>query len=210
MEYNSQREHLEMPEYGRNIQKMILYAVSIEDKEKRLKIAQVIVNIMAQMHPKVKDQGDYWQKLWDHLFIISDWKLEVDGPYDPPSKEVLTKKPDRIPYSEGKIRFGPYGKNIERVIEKAIAYEDGPPKDAFMRGIANHLKKSYLNWNRDSVNDELIFEHFKEMSGGQLVLNDDFQLNEPSDILAKNNKKKFVSTQRDNNHNYKNRGRRNK
>jgi len=207
MEYNTQRNHLEMPEYGRNIQKMILYAISHEDKEKRLKVAQVIVNIMAQMHPKVKEQGDYRQKLWDHLYIISDWKLEVDGPYPPPSKEVLASKPERVPYSTAKIKFKPYGKNIENVIDKAIAYEEGPEKEAFMKGIANHLKKSYLNWNRDSVNDDLIFEHFKEMSDGKLVLDESFKLNETNDILAKNKKKKFSGKSRDGGHGHKNKGR---
>lgn len=206
MEYNTERKHLEMPEYGRNIQKMILYAVSIEDKEKRLKAANVIVSIMAQMHPKVKDQGDYRQKLWDHLYIISDWKLEVEGPYPPPLKELLLAKPDQVPYSEGRIKFRPYGKNIERVIEKAIAYEEGPEKEAFMKAIANHLKKSYLNWNRDSVNDELIFEHFKELSDGKLTLDDKFKLNETSDILARNRKKK-TSGKQDSNYRHKGKGR---
>lgn len=210
MEYNTTRKHLEMPEYGRNIQKMILYAISHEDKEKRLKVAQVIVNIMAQMHPKVKDMGDYRQKLWDHLYIISDWKLDVDGPYPPPSREVVESKPGRVPYSFNKIKFKPYGKNIEGVIEKAIAYEEGPEKQAFMKAIANHLKKSYLNWNRDSVNDELIFEHFKEMSDGKLTLDENFKLNETNDILARNKKKKYTGKPRDNSYSHKNRGRRNK
>ena len=210
MEYNTKRNHLEMPEYGRNIQKMILYAIDTESKEKRLKVAQVIVNIMAQMHPRVKEQGDYRQKLWDHLYIISDWKLDVDGPYPAPSREELASKPDQVPYSVAKIRFKPYGKNIERVIEKAIAYEDGPGKDAFMKGIANHLKKSYLNWNRDSVNDELIFEHFKMLSDDKLVLDENFKLNETNDILARNKKKKYTGKPRDNNYSHKNRGRKNK
>ena len=195
MEYNTQRKHLEMPEYGRNIQKMILYAISIEDREKRLKVAQVIVNIMAQMHPKVKEQGDYRQKLWDHLYIISDWKLDVDGPYPAPSKEVLASKPEPLPYSDGKIKFKPYGKNIEAVIEKAIAYEEGPEKQAFMKAIANHLKKSYLNCNRDSVNDDLIFEHFKELSDGKLELDESFKQNDTNEILGKHKKKKFQGKQ---------------
>jgi hypothetical protein len=200
MEYNTTRNYLQMPEYGRNIQKMINHAIGIEDRERRLKVAHVIVNIMAQMHPKVKETGDFKHKLWDHLFIISDWKLDVDGPYPPPSKEVLSAKPEPIKYSEGKIKFKPYGKNIEAVIEKAIAYEEGPEKEAFIKSIANHLKKSYLNWNRDSVNDNLIFEHFKELSDGKLVLDDEFKLNETNDILARNKKKKYSGKQRDSNY----------
>ncbi len=213
MEYNTTRKHLEMPEYGRNIQKMILYTVSIEDREKRLKAAQVIVNIMAQMHPKIREQGEYKHKLWDHLFIISNWELDVDGPFPPPSKEVLASRPEQVEYATGKIRYRPYGKNIERVIEKAIAYEEGPAKEAFMKAIANHLKKSYLNWNRDSVNDELIFEHFNEMSDGKLELDESFKLNETANILARNKRKKFTGKKDSNykkDNNYKNRNRKNK
>ena len=210
MEYNTTRNHLEMPEYGRNVQKMILYAISIEDREKRLKIAHVIVNIMAQMHPKLRETADYKHKLWDHLCIISDWEIDVDGPYPAPSKDILISKPQRVPYSDAKIKYKPYGKNIEQLIEKAIAYEDGPGKDAFMKSIANQLKKSYLNWNRDSVNDELIFKHFSDLSEGKLVIKGDFKLNETSDILARNKKKKFSGKPRDNNYSQKNKGRKNK
>ena len=209
MEYNTTRKRLAMPEYGRNVQKMINYAISIEDKERRLKMAHVIVNIMAQMHPKLRDTVDYKQKLWDHLYIVSDWKINVEGPYPEPPKDVLASKPENVVYSEGKIKFRPYGKNIENLIDKAIAHEEGPGKDAFMRSIANHLKKSYLNWNRDSVNDELIFEHFKELSDGNLVIEGEFKLNETSDILARNKKKKYTGKPRDNNY-QKNKGRKNK
>ena len=188
MEYNTTRKKLAMPEYGRNVQKMILYAISIEDNEKRLKAANVIVNIMAQMHPKLRETADYKHKLWDHLYIISNWEINVEGPFPIPSKDVLQTKPKRVEYSEGKIKYRPYGKNIENVIEKAIAYDEGPEKEAFMKGIANHLKKSYLNWNRDSVNDELIWKHFDDMSGGKLQIEGEFKLNETSDILAKNKK----------------------
>jgi hypothetical protein len=208
MEYNSTRKKLAMPEYGRNVQKMILYAISIEDKEKRLKAANVIVNIMAQMHPKLKETADYKQKLWDHLYIISDWEINVEGPFPIPPKDVLQSKPNPIAYSEGKIKYRPYGKNIEAIIEKAIAYEEGSEKEAFMKAIANHLKKSYLNWNRDSVNDELIFKHFDDMSDGKLKIEGEFKLNETSDILAKNKKKKYSGKQHDKN--YKKKGYKNR
>lgn len=210
MEYNTDRRHLDMPEYGRNIQKMIKYTTSIEDNEKRFKVSQVIVNIMAQMHPKVREIADYKHKLWDHLYIISNWEINVEGPYPPPSKEVLYSKPQQVSYSSGKIKFKPYGKNIERMIDKAILLEDGPGKDLLMKIIANHLKKSYLNWNRDSVNDELIFKHFNELSDGKLKLDVDFKLTETSEILARKRKKKFTGKSRDNNFGYKNKSRKNK
>jgi hypothetical protein len=210
MEYNTTRNYLKIPEYGRNIQKMIRYALGIEDRERRLKVAHVIVNIMAQMHPRLRETADYKQKLWDHLYIISGWELDVDGPYPPPPRDILASKPRQVPYSEGKIRFKPYGKIIERIIEMAIEEEDGPQKDAVIRNIANHLKKSYLNWNRDSVNDELIFEHFRELSDGKLKLDDDFRLNETSDILSKNKKKKFTGKPRENSYPHRNKNWKNK
>ena len=189
---------------------MIRYALGIEDRERRLKVAHVIVNIMAQMHPRLRETADYKQKLWDHLYIISGWELDVDGPYPPPPRDILASKPRQVPYSAGKIRFKPYGKIIERIIEMAIEEEDGPQKDAIIRNIANHLKKSYLNWNRDSVNDELIFEHFRELSDGKLKLDDDFRLNETSDILSKNKKKKFTGKPRENNYPHRNKNWKNK
>jgi hypothetical protein len=207
LEYNTTRNHLKMPEYGRNVQKMIRYAISTEDSERRLKVAHVVVNIMSQMHPRLRDEADYKQKLWDHLYIISDWKLDVDGPYPPPSREALAAKPDKVPYSVENIKFKPYGKNIERIIDEAIELEEGPEKDVLMKLIANHLKKSYLNWNRDSVNDELIFKHFTELSEGKLTLEEGFKLNETNDILAKNPKKKKFVGKRDNNYHHKNKNR---
>ena len=191
MEYNTARKNLVMPEYGRNIQKMILYAISVEDREKRTKVATTIVNIMAQMHPKLRESGDYKQKLWDHLYIVSDFKLDVDGPYPPPARDVLYARPKPLAYSDENIKYRHYGYNIQNIIEKAIAYEDGPEKDALIKTIANHMKKSYLNWNRDSVNDELIYKHLEELSSGNLKLADDVRLNETNDILARNRKKKF-------------------
>jgi hypothetical protein len=191
MEYNTTRKYLVMPEYGRNIQKMILYATTVEDRAKRTRVATTIVSIMAQMHPKVKEAGDYKQKLWDHLFIISDFKLDVDGPYPPPPKDVLYHKPQPLSYLDEDIKYRHYGHNIQRIIEKAIEYEDGPEKDALIKTIANHMKKSYLNWNRESVNDELIYKHLEELSEGKLELADDVKLNETNEILARNRKKKY-------------------
>jgi hypothetical protein len=124
----------------------------------------------------------------------------VDGPFPPPSQEILTRKPDNVEYSDGRIKFRSYGKNIENIIKKAMEFEDGPEKDALIHMIANHLKKSYLNWNRDSVNDDLIFEHFADLSDGKLKIEGEFKLNETSDILARGKKKKYSGKQRDNNH----------
>lgn len=185
MDYNSTREKLIIPEYGRNVQKMAEFVVSIEDREKRTNLAKALVSIMAQLHPDQRDTADYKRKLWDHLHIISDYKLDVDGPFPAPSPEERQEKPQRIPYPQENIKFRPYGKNIAKIIDKACLFDDGPEKDALVKNIANHLKKSYLNWNRDSVNDELITDHLKELSHGKLKLSDDARLAHTNDLLAK-------------------------
>ncbi|MBE9480344.1 MAG: DUF4290 domain-containing protein [Bacteroidetes bacterium] len=197
MEYNTARNKLVISEYGRNIQKMIEYTTTIEDSEKRNKSANFIINIMAQMNPRIRESGDYKHKLWDHMFMISDFKLDVDSPYPKPSKNILYSKPEKIPYQDNHIKFRHYGKNIEKIINKAIEYEDGPEKDALIKTIANHLKKSYLNWNRDSVNDELILDHLASLSKDNLKLNKEVRLNNTSEILERNRRKKFVSRKRD-------------
>lgn len=187
MDYNSTREKLIIPEYGRNVQKMVAYVISIEDREKRTNLAKTLVNVMAQLHPDQRDTVDYKRKLWDHLHIIADYKLDIDGPYPTPAPEEKIKKPQSIPYPQEDIRFRPYGKNIAKMIEKACLFDDGPEKDALVKNIANHLKKSYLNWNRDSVNDELITEHLKVLSHGRLKLSEDTRLTHTSELLARNN-----------------------
>ncbi len=197
MEYNTTRNKLVISEYGRNIQKMIEYAITIEDREKRNKSANFIITIMAQMNPRIRESGDYKHKLWDHMFIISDFKLDVDSPYPKLTKNILYSKPENISYQDNNIRFRHYGKNIEKIINKAIEYEDGPEKEALIKTIANHLKKSYLNWNRDSVNDELILDHLASLSKDNLKLNKEVRLNNTSDILERNRRKKFVSRKRD-------------
>ena len=200
MEYNSQREHLIIPEYGRNIQKMVNYAKTIEDREKRNEAAKFIVSVMASMNQQNKDAGYYRQTLCDHLFIISKFELDVDSPYPMPEKESLTRKPYKVIYSDNKIRFRHYGKNIEAIIKKATEYEEGPEKDALIHAIANHLKKSYLNWNRESVDDVAIEKHLEILSEGKLSLSENQTLTSTSDILARNKskKKKFNPRSKDN------------
>ena len=201
MEYNTEREKLAIPEYGRNIQNMIEYATTVEDREKRNKYARIIINIMAQMNPSIRDQGDYMHKLWDHLFIISDFKLDVDAPYPMPEKDLIKRKPDPVKYSDNQITYRHYGKYVERMIENIAEMEDGPAKDELIRIIANHLKKSYLNWNRDSVNDETILKHLEQLSGGRLKLTEDQELVSTSELLSRNRPRKKVTNYRQNNNN---------
>lgn len=202
MEYNTTRSWLIIPEYGRNIQTMIEHLFTIEDRVKRTEAAHFVINIMAQMHPQVKESADYMQKLWDHMYIISNFKLDIDGPYPPPQKEKIFKKPRLIGYKVNNIRFGHYGRNIVNIIKKATLYEEGEEKDALIRGIANHMKKLYLTYNRDSVNDATIVLNLSELSAGQLMIPEESKLISTNEILAKNGtgisstaqirKKKFI------------------
>lgn len=197
MEYNTTRNQLVISEYGRNIQKMIEYAITIEDREKRTKVANVIVTIMAQMHPQVKETIDYQQKLWDHLHIISEFKLDVDTDFNVPSQEEIETKPKRVPYQDNNIKYRQYGKNLENIIAKAIELEEGEEKNAFIVNIANHIKKSYLNWNRDSVNDELIIQHLDDLSDGALKMPKDGKLAHTGEILSKQKKRKFTARKKE-------------
>ena len=190
MEYNTTRNKLLISEYGRNIQKMVEYLFTIDDKEKRTQLAKFVVQVMGQMNPQSRDMGENKHKLWDHLFIISDYKLDVDSPFPKPDHLVINKKPGRLEYKDGDIQFRHYGKNIIAIIEKANDYPEGPEKEALVKAIANHMKKSYLTWNRESVNDALITTHLKLLSKNQLALNEDVRLNQTHDILAMTKKKK--------------------
>jgi hypothetical protein len=185
MDYNTTREHMIIPEYGRNIQKMIEYTVGIEDREKRNKSAQFIVRVMGQMNPDIKESSDYIQTLWDHMHMIADFKLDVDSPYPKPVKENLERKPSRINYSDKKISLRHYGKTIENIIAKSKEFEEGEEKEALILSIANYLKRSYLTWNRESVSDATITKHLEEMSDGKLIFNQETPLISVSEVVTK-------------------------
>lgn len=193
MKYNTEREKLNIPEYGRNVQGLVDYALTIEDREKRTAFAGIIINAMAQVNPSVKELSDYKHKLWDHLFIMSDYRLDVDSPYPKPVKEELDTKPERLAYKSSMIRFRPYGKLIENVIDKVITMPEGEEKNVLIGMIAQYLKKAYLQWNVNSCDDEMILKHFEQLSHGQLKLQEDFKLlstkrllNNHSQVKAKN------------------------
>jgi hypothetical protein len=149
---------------------MIEHAISEEDRNERNHIARTIVKVMGQVKPQFKEAEDFIQSLWDHMIIISDFKLDVDSPYPYPDKEELVKPPNIIPYPQNKIRFRHYGKSIESFIDKACKLEDGNERDSFIYYIANMMKKNYLLYNRDSVSDELIFDQLSTLSNGILKM----------------------------------------
>lgn len=152
---------------------MVDYAVSIEDDEERNRIAQAIISVMGNLQPHLRDVPDFQHKLWDQLFIMSKFKLDVESPYPKPSKEVLEQRPDPLEYPQNHPKYRFYGNNIKRMIDVAIKWEKGDMRDGLEYTIANHMKKCYLNWNKDSVDDKVIFEHLYELSDGQIDLASD-------------------------------------
>jgi hypothetical protein len=185
MEYNTQLPKLIIPEYGRNIQIMVDHCCTIENRDERNKCARAIIQIMGQLNPHLRDIADFTHKLWDHLFLISQFRLDVDSPYPRPSPETFTTKPDRVPYPTGPIRYKHYGRTIERIIGIAKTYKEGDEKKELTRLIANHLKKSYVNWNKDSVTDDVIFSQLKELSKGELQIDETSALSSVNDLRAK-------------------------
>lgn len=184
--YNSNRPDLTIPEYGRHIQKMVQYATTIADREERNKCVRAIISVMGQLFPQLRDIEDYNHKLWDHLQIMSGFTLDVDSPYPAPSKESLAQKPERVPYPSGNIRFGHYGRYIERMIDKCSDMEDGEPKEAFKISIANVMKYNSINWNRNHVTDDVIFNDLKMLSKGKLQIEGGPELVKVQPAIVKN------------------------
>jgi hypothetical protein len=168
MEYNTTRNHLIMREYGRHIQKMIEYLLTIEDAEQRQKNAQVVIELMGFLNPHLKNVEDFRHKLWDHLFLVSDFKLSVKSPYPIPTRETLKSKPDPLPYPKRHPRFSHLGKNLEVVIQKALK-EDNPEKRlGFANAIAYYMKLAYNNWHKELVHDDAIQSELTNITEGQL------------------------------------------
>lgn len=170
LEYNSERPPLMIPEYGRHLQKLINQAVVVSDRDQRNKMARYIIQVMGNLNPHLRDVPDFQHKLWDQLFIMSDFKLEVDSPYPILSREVLQMKPDRLDYPQNFPKYRFYGNNIKYMIDVANKWEEGDMKSVLIKVIANHMKKSYLSWNKDTVKDDVIFEHLYELSNGKINL----------------------------------------
>jgi len=185
MEYNTEREKIVISEYGRNIQVMIRHLMDIEDRKQRTEAAYFIVNVMAQMNPQVKESNDYMHKLWDHLHIIAKYELDVDGPYPKPTPEMQKKKPEHVGYQKNNIHYGHYGQYIYDVVKKVKEMEDGPKKQAILINIANQMKRDYLNWNRDTVNDLLILDDLYKISGEEITLPMETKLIPTNEILNK-------------------------
>lgn len=172
MKYNTQLEKLILPEYGRNIQNMVEYCVKLEDKEERTKCANSLIDIMGNMFPHLRNVNDFKYILWDHLAIMSDFKLDIDYPYEIIKKEELIAHPKQIEYSRPTMKYRHYGKTLEKMIGKAVEMEEGEEKNQLIRLLITQMKKLYVQWNRE-VDDATIYHDLEELSDGKIKLNRD-------------------------------------
>lgn len=183
--YNTERGQIIISEYGRNMQEMIRHLMEIEDRQKRTEAAQFIIQVMAQMNPQVKQSDDYIHKLWDHLYIISDYQLDVDSPFPAPQPMNKDSKPQRVGYQNHDIKYGHYGYYMAKMIEIASEREDEDMRQALAYSIANQMKRNFMEWSGNMVNDQQIIDDLKAMSNGRLALPDETKLNGTAEVLTK-------------------------
>lgn len=176
MKYNTQEKNLPMPEYGRAVQKMVDHAVTIEDRAERQRCADTIIGVMGNMFPQLRDMPDFNHKLWDHLAIMSDFKLDIDYPYEVVDPATLHPTPQPITYPKGAIRYRHYGRCVEEMLKKVVTMPEGEERNELIRLIAAQMKKEYILWNKDAVEDSRIVEDIREYTNGAIVLNEE-QLN---------------------------------
>ena len=174
--YNTERVKLYIPEYGRNVQKMVDYLKTIEDRQKRNEQAKAVIKVMEILNPAVHLQENYEQKLWDHLFIISGFDLDVDAPYPMPAPESLQERPLPVPIQKKPIKANHYGRNIESIIDLIAEQEEGEVKTSMIRSLAIYMRQQYLIWNKDTVSDETIFQDIEKLSDGRVKVPEGIQL----------------------------------
>ena len=190
LQYNNERSQLAIPEYGRHIHKMIQQVMAEDDKEQCNKQAQAIIGIMGNLNPHLRDVADFQHKLWDQLFFMSEFKLDVDAPFPKPRAEVLAAPPTPLAYPQSYPKYRFYGNNIKGMIDVLVNWEEGELKEALVYVIANHMKKCFLNWNKDTVEDQVIFDHLAELSDGKIILSDkDEVLTESENLIRMSNKR---------------------
>jgi len=184
LQYNTNRKPLIIPEYGRYIHLMIKQIMGKKDRKERNELAKAVIGVMGNLNPHLRDVPDFQHKLWDQLFIMSNFELDVDSPFEKPEAEVLSAKPKKLPYPQNHPKYRFYGNNIKKMIDIAIKWEDGELKNTLVYTIANHMKKCFLNWNKDTVEDIVIHSHLGELSNGKLkVHKDQLPLSSSSDLL---------------------------
>ena len=190
LEYNTERTGLIIPEYGRHIQKMVDQAVGCPDKKERNKMAKAIIGVMGNLNPHLRDVPDFQHKLWDQLFIMSGFNLDVDSPFPKPSKEIFEEKPEKLNYPQNHPKYRFYGNNIKKMIDVATNWDEGEMKKELIYVIANHMKKCFLKWNKDSVDDVVIFNHILELSNGKIKIDKNSKpLTDTKDLISLSAKK---------------------
>jgi hypothetical protein len=188
-DYNTQRKRMELPEYGRNVQKMVDHIKTIKDRDERNRAAKTIISIMGNLNPHLRDVGDFKHKLWDHLAIIAEFDLDIDSPYPVPEITKLREKPREVPYMQGEIRYLHYGRIIELMIQAATELEDGEEKEYLTTLIVNQMKKSYITWNRSQVADEVIINDVRVLSKGRLKITEGVRILEVRELMPPPKKK---------------------
>ena len=190
LEYNTERTGLIIPEYGRHIQKKVDQAVDGPDKKERNKMAKAIIGVMGNLNPHLRDVPDFQHKLWDQLSIMSGFNLDVDSPFPKPSKEIFEEKPEKLNYPQNHPKYRFYGNNIKKMIDVATNWEEGEMKKELIYVIANHMKKCFLKWNKDSVDDVIIFNHILELSNGKIKIDKNSKpLTDSKDLISLSAKK---------------------
>ncbi len=178
MQYNTSRERMVIKEYGRSIHEMVKYLLTIEDKEKRQKNAEAVIEIMATLNPHLKNAEDYQHKFWDHLFMISDYQLDVESPYPKPTREIKQQKPSPLPYPKQKIKWNHLGKSFETLFEKAMKETDEEKQKGYVSVLALFMKVAYSNWHKETVHQDMIKDELMVMSKGELVFEPGVKFNE--------------------------------
>ena len=184
VDYNTERPKLIISEYGRNVQKMIEHCMTVEDRAERTKMAHAIINVIGQLNPALRKSEDGDHTLWDHMYIMSDFKLDVDGPFPMPKPEELMTQPQKVEYPQTGVKVGHYGKIVERLVKKAGDMEEGDDRDAFTLAIANLMKRNFISYNHDNVRDDVIVQDLTELSGGKLKLKDPEQIADAKDLAT--------------------------
>ncbi|WP_040489730.1 DUF4290 domain-containing protein [Indibacter alkaliphilus] len=198
-----------LKEYGKNIQRLAIHISEIEDREKRTQSAYTLVELVKQLNPQMRAEND--QKIWDDLHIMSGFKLEVDGPYPKPEEDLLFRKPKIVGYPKGEIRFKHYGRNIEKLIEKAIEIKDDEEQETAIIYIGQLMRSFHSTWNRDNFDDRIILDDIKTLSKGKLHIDlekvkemglfetntrRDFKLPSEPESSSSNNRRKYGNNDR--------------
>ncbi len=175
---------MKLPEYGRTIQQMVDYCCTIEDREERTKAAYSVIAIMGNMNPHLRDVADFKHKLWDHLAIMSDFKMDIEWPYPLPDMALLSEKPEKLPYSDNSFKFRHYGKFIEEILKKLNEIEEPEKRNALLEMMANHMKRSYMVWKKENISDDIIFKELAIITRGKAEVPEGLKLGDFREVLA--------------------------